>query len=292
MSGRRGAARLAAWLAAAGLAGAAHAALGLALLPQVPPPEPAAAPDGFLAVEIAALPSAPLADAAEEEPPAPEATADEAAPAPAPPPDEPAREDPAPEDPAPEALAPPEQPPEPVPEAATEPEPAPVTAPMIEAAAPPFVLPPPRPTDLPPPQRPRATRAAPPAASPGRDTFDSARAAARAAQTREHAAAPEPARASSAGPAERARWQARLLAHLERHKRYPAAARAQRIEGVVHVTFGLDARGSVTSARVARSSGASALDEAAVAMVRRASPAPAPPEGAVTLTVPVRFDLR
>ncbi|MGP9822570.1 energy transducer TonB, partial [Salinarimonas sp. NSM] len=106
------------------------------------------------------------------------------------------------------------------------------------------------------------------------------------------AAAPEPARAPSASPAERSRWQARLLAHLERHKRYPPAARAQRIEGVVHVTFALDARGSVTSARVARSSGAPALDEAAVAMVRRASPAPAPPDGPVTLTVPVRFDLR
>jgi periplasmic protein TonB len=42
-----------------------------------------------------------------------------------------------------------------------------------------------------------------------------------------------------------------------------------------------------------RSSGVPALDEEAIAMVQRASPAPAPPPDAPKdLTVPVQFELR
>ena len=83
-----------------------------------------------------------------------------------------------------------------------------------------------------------------------------------------------------------ARWQARVQAHLERHKRAPAGAGT----GVVRVAFGIDASGRVTSVSLTRSSGNPALDQAALAMVRRASPVPAPPPGVGRkIGVPVRF---
>ncbi|EKF19519.1 energy transducer TonB [Nitratireductor pacificus] len=87
-----------------------------------------------------------------------------------------------------------------------------------------------------------------------------------------------------------ARWRSRLMAHLERRKRYPAAARARREQGTVYVRFRIDDAGTVQAVSLARSSGHPALDEAVLSLVRRASPVPAPPPGVNrTITVPVRF---
>ena len=89
------------------------------------------------------------------------------------------------------------------------------------------------------------------------------------------------------------RWQSRLLSHLERRKRYPASARRARKQGTAYVRFSIDANGNVASVSLARSSGVAELDQEVVAMVRRASPVPAPPPGVNrTIMVPVRFSLR
>lgn len=107
-------------------------------------------------------------------------------------------------------------------------------------------------------------------------------------------AAPKPsASAGGSGAASPARWQARLMAHLERRKRYPASARKRGEEGVAHVRFSIDDAGNVRSVRLARSSGSAELDEEVVALVRRASPVPAPPPGAPRdITAPVQFNIR
>lgn len=95
---------------------------------------------------------------------------------------------------------------------------------------------------------------------------------------------------SSVSPA---RWQSKLLSHLKRYKRYPSASKSDREQGTVTVRFRIDQSGRVQSVSVSRSSGFSALDQAAIDMVRRASPVPAPPAGVnLTLVVPVRFDIR
>jgi len=58
------------------------------------------------------------------------------------------------------------------------------------------------------------------------------------------------------------------------------------------VTFSLDGGGRVTASRLARGSGVASLDAEVQAMVRRASPFPAPPGGASrSFTVPVSFRL-
>lgn len=91
-------------------------------------------------------------------------------------------------------------------------------------------------------------------------------------------------------------WEGRILAHLERRKRYPAEARAQRREGVAYVRFTMTRDGRVLSAVLEQGSGYSALDREAVALLRRAQPLPAPPPEVpgdpVSLTVPVEFFMR
>jgi periplasmic protein TonB len=103
------------------------------------------------------------------------------------------------------------------------------------------------------------------------------------------AAAPS-AGAASAPSVSPASWKGELMAHLNRYKRYPSGAGV----GTASVAFVINRSGEVLSARLIGSSGDGALDEEAVALVRRASPVPAPPPdvggGSIPLTVPIRFN--
>lgn len=84
-----------------------------------------------------------------------------------------------------------------------------------------------------------------------------------------------------------------VASHLSRHKRFPPEARALGHRGIATVTFTVDGNGDVEAVSLVRSSGAASLDEEAQAMVKRASPFPAPPSGqGMAFTVPVNFDLR
>jgi protein TonB len=102
--------------------------------------------------------------------------------------------------------------------------------------------------------------------------------------------------ADAGGRAAISSYFARVQAHLLRHRVYPPEARASGITGVASVVFSLGRDGSVLSASLARGSGHAVLDQAAVAMVRRAAPfPPIPAEIAVSrleMGAPVRFDLR
>jgi protein TonB len=84
--------------------------------------------------------------------------------------------------------------------------------------------------------------------------------------------------------------------HLGRHKRYPPAARSLRQQGSVSVAFTMDRLGNVVAARVLTSSGSTLLDEEATAVLKRASPLPAPPPsiGGATfeLVLPIQFRIR
>jgi protein TonB len=83
-----------------------------------------------------------------------------------------------------------------------------------------------------------------------------------------------------------------VSAHLRRYQQYPSDARSRGEQGTATVSFSLDGGGRVTSARLARGSGVASIDSEVQAMVRRASPFPAPPSGrSVSFTVPVSFRL-
>lgn len=102
--------------------------------------------------------------------------------------------------------------------------------------------------------------------------------------------APPASRASSQA---QVTWEALLLAHLERYRRYPVTARTRREQGVVYVAFRMNRVGAVLSASIARSSGSAILDRAALDTVHRADPLPAIPEDrigeTIDLVVPVEF---
>ena len=87
-----------------------------------------------------------------------------------------------------------------------------------------------------------------------------------------------------------------MLAHLQRYRIYPSEARSRGITGTAMVRFALASSGGVISASLGRSSGAGILDEAALSMVRRASPFPPIPPGLgrsqMDFAAPIRFDLR
>ena len=91
-------------------------------------------------------------------------------------------------------------------------------------------------------------------------------------------------------------WQNAVVLHLNRHKRFPGSARAQDMQGDVHVRFTMDRSGQLAASQVVRSSGFPLLDEEALALLKRASPLPRPPAAmpgeVLELVVPVRFRIR
>jgi protein TonB len=107
-----------------------------------------------------------------------------------------------------------------------------------------------------------------------------------------------PSRTSSAGGIGRGgsmadvRYHGLVAAHLARHKRFPAHARRRGERGSAGIDFQIDGRGRVTAVRIVRSSGHDILDQAAEAMVWRASPFPAPPDGRPQrFSVPVSYSI-
>jgi protein TonB len=84
-----------------------------------------------------------------------------------------------------------------------------------------------------------------------------------------------------------------VAAHLARHKRFPPEARSRGEQGGATVSFALDGSGRVTRVSLVRGTGSAILDQEATAMVRRASPFPAPPDGrSANFTVPVSFRIQ
>jgi TonB family protein len=93
---------------------------------------------------------------------------------------------------------------------------------------------------------------------------------------------------------ERVTWQKELAAHLDKFKRYPADRVMQSAEVVVG--FVLDRVGHVLSTRIVKGSGDASFDTAALAMLQRSDPVPAPPplvaDEGLTFTLPVIFHVK
>jgi periplasmic protein TonB len=92
----------------------------------------------------------------------------------------------------------------------------------------------------------------------------------------------------------RATWQKELVAHLDRHKRYPPERVLKSAE--IIVGFVLDRMGHVLSASIVKGSGDRAFDDAALTMVRRSDPVPQPPpavaDEGLSFTLPVIFRVK
>jgi periplasmic protein TonB len=108
-----------------------------------------------------------------------------------------------------------------------------------------------------------------------------------------HSIAPSPGSGESARR-EKATWQKELAAHFNKFKRYPAERRTPRAE--VLVSFVLDRVGHVVAKRIVKGSGDAAFDAAALDMLQRSDPVPAPPplvaDEGLTFSLPVIFQAR
>jgi periplasmic protein TonB len=92
----------------------------------------------------------------------------------------------------------------------------------------------------------------------------------------------------------RATWQRELIAHFDKHKRYPAERALKSAE--ILVSFALDRMGHVLSMSVVKGSGDPAFDQAALAMIKRSDPVPQPPpliaDEGLNFTLPVIFRVK
>jgi protein TonB len=86
-------------------------------------------------------------------------------------------------------------------------------------------------------------------------------------------------------------WRGQLSAYLNLHKHYPEVKNTKAV--TVRVGFAIDRRGHVLSMHVIESSGEPAYDDAALDMIRKSDPVPAPPpveaDEGLTFIVPVVF---
>ncbi|MEG2803643.1 energy transducer TonB [Stenotrophomonas sp.] len=90
-------------------------------------------------------------------------------------------------------------------------------------------------------------------------------------------------------------WEGRVMARLERFRRYPNAARARRQEGIAQLRVSVARDGSLLHLSLEQSSGFALLDQAALDTFRRAAPLPKVPgerPAPVELSFPVEFFMR
>ncbi len=185
------------------------------------------------------------------------------------------------------------------------PPPSPLSAPP--AVLPEAALPPPADRPLARPRDLRPAEAPPPPKPDSKPDSKPARERPPKAEAEVQAAAPQKARTRAAGQAASQApraggaaaggggkavpdWRARVIAHLMRLKRYPPAASRRGDVGRADIRITIDPAGNVTDVRLTTSSGSELLDQAALALGRRASPLPAPPPGAaLTITAPVVY---
>jgi protein TonB len=261
------------------------------------PPQPAeaAAPPETPPPEAAQLP--PQQETAEPPPPAETASKTDT---------DPIAQDPAPSAATPEDSTQPTQQAE-APAAEAEPPPAadeppsePTAVPAPALEAPPVPSPAPAKMDAaeqqpaprpPPPPKPREERRAEPTRPP-RAIRPAEQSAPRPSRAAPRTASLSPSADSRGGAARSAasNYPGLVAAHLARNKQYPAEARSRGDRGTATVSFRIDGGGRVVSVALARGTGSPSLDAETVAMVRRASPFPPPPDGrAASFTVPVTF---
>ncbi len=146
------------------------------------------------------------------------------------------------------------------------------------------------------PQQKTPREARKPAAKPETPKRVERRVASRGERNESRSTAPASSTASGVGRGRsdlNTNYRGLVAAHLARFKQFPADARSRGENGRAMVAFSLSGSGGVTSVRLVRGTGVGSLDQEATAMVRRASPFPAPPDHrSVSFTVPVSFRIQ
>ncbi|EAI1245331.1 energy transducer TonB [Campylobacter jejuni] len=93
-------------------------------------------------------------------------------------------------------------------------------------------------------------------------------------------------------------YQALLMAHLTKFKKYPQEAIIQKQEGVVRIRVSIDESGNVLSKELKKSCPYAALNDEALSLFKRASPLPKPPKemlkngNKISFVMPIDYNIK
>ncbi|EKE9353934.1 energy transducer TonB [Campylobacter jejuni] len=93
-------------------------------------------------------------------------------------------------------------------------------------------------------------------------------------------------------------YQALLIAHLTKFKKYPQEAIIQKQEGVVRIRVSIDESGNVLSKELKKSCPYAALNDEALSLFKRASPLPKPPKemlkngDKISFVMPIDYNIK
>ncbi|EHO0415531.1 energy transducer TonB [Campylobacter jejuni] len=93
-------------------------------------------------------------------------------------------------------------------------------------------------------------------------------------------------------------YQALLMAHLTKFKKYPQEAIMQKQEGVVRIRVSIDESGNVLSKELKKSCPYAALNDEALSLFKRASPLPKPPKemlkngDKISFVIPIDYNIK
>ncbi|EPS02823.1 TonB-dependent colicin receptor protein, putative [Campylobacter jejuni subsp. jejuni HN-CJD07035] len=93
-------------------------------------------------------------------------------------------------------------------------------------------------------------------------------------------------------------YQALLMAHLTKFKKYPQEAIMQKQEGVVRILVSIDESGNVLSKELKKSCPYAALNDEALSLFKRASPLPKPPKemlkngDKISFVMPIDYNIK
>ncbi|HEB9333731.1 TPA: energy transducer TonB [Campylobacter coli] len=93
-------------------------------------------------------------------------------------------------------------------------------------------------------------------------------------------------------------YQALLMAHLTKFKKYPQEAIVQKQEGVVRIRVSIDESGNVLSKELKKSCLYAALNDEALSLFKRASPLPKPPKemlkngDKISFVMPIDYNIK
>ena len=78
---------------------------------------------------------------------------------------------------------------------------------------------------------------------------------------------------------------------IRNNVQYPARAKKRNLQGRVTISVTIGANGQITDLKITRSSGHRILDRSVLKAVNESAPFSKPPDGSVTVTVPIQFRL-
>ncbi|MCR2107558.1 energy transducer TonB [Campylobacter upsaliensis] len=93
-------------------------------------------------------------------------------------------------------------------------------------------------------------------------------------------------------------YQALLMAHLTKFKKYPQEAIMQKQEGVVRIRVSIDESGNVLSKELKKSCPYAALNDEVLSLFKRASPLPKPPKemlkngNKISFVMPIDYNIK